>query len=78
MGMPIITTNSVGCREVVEDGKNGYLVPAKDSVALSSFMERFISNPELTFRMGNASRKMALTKFDAKKVVKEILKYYPF
>lgn len=78
MGMPIITTDSVGCREVVEDGKNGYLVPAKDSVALSSFMERFISNPELAFRMGKASRKMALTKFDAKKVVKEILKYYPF
>jgi len=78
MGMPIITTESPGCRDVVEDGKNGYLVPIKNSVKLASAMEKFIVNPELISRMGKASRKMAVEKFDSKKIVKKILKYYPF
>lgn len=78
MGMPIITADSTGCREVVEDGTNGYLVPIKNSVKLASAMEKFIVNPDLISRMGKASRRMAIQKFDSKKVVKEILKYYPF
>lgn len=78
MGMPIITTDSTGCREVVEDGINGYLVPIKDSTKLASAMEKFIVNPDLISRMGKASRRMAIQRFDSKKVVKGILKYYPF
>ncbi len=78
MGMPIITADSTGCREVVEDGINGYLVPIKDPTKLASAMEKFIVNPDLISRMGKASRRMAIQRFDSKKVVKEILKYYPF
>ena len=78
VGMPIITADSTGCREVVEDGTNGYLVPIKNSIKLASAMERFIVNPDLISRMGKASRRMAIQRFDSKKVVKEILKYYPF
>ena len=78
MGMPIITTDSTGCREVVEHCKNGYLVPIKDSKTLAATMEKFIVNPNLISRMGKASRIMAIQRFDSKKIVKEILKYYPF
>lgn len=78
MGMPIIATDSTGCREVVEDGTNGFLIPIKDSEALATAMERFISNPRLIVRMGAESRKIAVAKFDSRKVVKEILNYYPF
>ncbi|TET76978.1 MAG: glycosyltransferase family 1 protein, partial [Candidatus Heimdallarchaeota archaeon] len=78
MGMPIITADSTGCREVVEDGINGYLVPIKNSIKLASAMEKFIVNPDLISRMGKASRRMAIQRFDSKKIVKEILKYYPF
>ncbi len=77
MGMPIITTDSTGCREVVEDGINGYLVPIKDSAKLASAMEKYIADPMLISSMGQASRDIAVRKFDSKHVVKKILKYYP-
>jgi len=77
MGMPIITTDSTGCREVVDDGKNGFLVPIKNTHALAAAMEKFINNPTLIPRMGNVSRNIAFKKFDSGAVVKEILKYYP-
>ena len=78
MGMPIITTDSTGCREVVEDGINGFLVPIKDSAELASTMEKYILNPELISSMGQASRDIAVRKFDSKQIVRKILKYYPF
>jgi glycosyltransferase involved in cell wall biosynthesis len=77
MGMPIITTDSTGCREVVEDGKNGFLVPIRDVAKLSSAMERFTKKPMLVSRMGKESRKLAVKKFDSRRIVKEILKFYP-
>ena len=77
MGMPIITTDSPGCREVVENGKNGYVVPIKDSDKLAAAMEQFILNPKLIDQMGKESRKMAISRFDSRKIVKEILKFYP-
>lgn len=78
MGMPIITTDSTGCRVVVEDGINGFLVPIKDSARLASTMEKYILNPELISSMGQASRDITVRKFDSKQVVRKILKYYPF
>lgn len=78
MGMPIITTDFIGCREVVENGVNGLLIPIKNSEALAAAMEKFILNPSLMSRMGVQSRKMAIAKFDSKKVVQNILQHYPF
>ncbi|MGQ9465425.1 MAG: glycosyltransferase family 4 protein, partial [bacterium] len=77
-GLPIITTDSVGCREVVTDGKNGFLVPIKDPDALAQAMEKFILKPDLVTEMGNESSKIAKEKFDSKKVVNLILQRYPF
>jgi glycosyltransferase involved in cell wall biosynthesis len=42
MGRPIITTNTVGCRETVDDGVNGYLCIPNDATDLSKKMERII------------------------------------
>ncbi len=77
-GLPIITTDSCGCREVVIEGKNGYLVPIKNVDALVNAMENFIKNPELINEMGKASRKIAEEKFDSRKIVHMILQKYPF
>jgi len=73
MSRPIITTNTPGCREVVEDGINGILVPIKDVKALTEAMERFILNPHLKISMGREGRKFAVKKFDVQKVNKIIL-----
>lgn len=73
MARAVITTDAPGCRETVVDGKNGFLVPVRDVKALSAAMERFILQPELIERMGQASRKIAEDRFDVHKVNQLIL-----
>lgn len=67
-GRPIITTDSVGCRETVIEGENGFLVPIKDASALAEAMLKFIEQPELVTIMGKCSREMAEQKYDVHKV----------
>lgn len=73
MGRPIITTDAPGCRETVEDGRNGYLIPIKNPAALVKAMERFINDPKLAKKMGKESRKIAEYKYDVHKVNKVIM-----
>jgi len=73
MGRPIITTDAPGCRETVEDGVNGFLVPVRNSEALAEAMERFILDPDLTRKMGKESRRIAEEKYDVHKVNKVII-----
>jgi glycosyltransferase involved in cell wall biosynthesis len=68
MGRPIITCNTPGCRETVENGINGYLIPPKDVSALRDNMLKFIENPDSIKMMGSASRRIAEEKFDIFKV----------
>lgn len=73
MGRPIITTDAPGCRETVQDGVNGFLVPVKDSKALAQTMELFIKEPGMIQDMGLQSRKIAEEKYDVHKVNRVIL-----
>jgi len=57
LGRPIITTNVAGCRETVEDGVNGFLVPPRNVNALVDAMTRLIENPQLITIMGKQSRR---------------------
>lgn len=68
MGRAIITTDAVGCRETVEEGRNGFLVPARDARALGEAMMRFIDDPGLAGRLGGASRALAERRFDVERV----------
>lgn len=74
-GRPIITTDRSGCREVVDDGVNGYMVPQKDSKALIQAVEKFLklSNKE-RFKMGLAARAKVEREFDRKVVVEAYMK----
>ncbi len=76
MSMPIITTNSIGCRELVDDRINGILVSPKSTQELVSAMSLFIENPELIQSMGNESRKKAIQEFDIKKVIDQYIQLY--
>lgn len=75
-GLPIVTTNAVGCREVVVDGKNGLLVPVKSVQSLADTLLHLINDPQLRLSMGMVSRKLALEKFSSKIVISETLKIY--
>jgi glycosyltransferase involved in cell wall biosynthesis len=73
MGRPIITTDAPGCRETVMEGKNGFLVSIKNPKALAEAMKRFIVDPNLITRKGEASRNYAVEKFAADKVNAKIV-----
>jgi glycosyltransferase involved in cell wall biosynthesis len=71
--IPIITTNNVGCREVVEDGYNGFLCSIKDSENLAEKMERVIKMEKSCLKqMGCNGREKVIAEFHEKLV----LKYY--
>jgi len=73
MGRPVITTNWRGCREAVEDGVNGFLVPIKDVVSIVEKIEWFLSQKEELIKMSNVNRRMCLEKFDKDLVNHKIL-----
>ncbi len=68
MGRPIITTNTPGCKETVVPYHNGLLVPVKQVDELVKAMEYFILAPEKIAAMGEASRQIAVEKYDVNKV----------
>ena len=76
MAKPIITTQTVGCREVVDDGVNGLLVPVKDSKALAEAMIRLIQDPALRERMGKAGRAKIEQEFDEQLVIQKVMDSY--
>ncbi|WPD21308.1 MAG: glycosyltransferase family 4 protein [Candidatus Electrothrix scaldis] len=56
MGLPIITTDAPGCREVVEHEENGFLVPVRDAAALAEKIEYLLDNPATCLDFGKAGR----------------------
>ena len=75
-GRPIITCNSIGCKDVVDDGVNGFLVPPKDTRALAERLETLINDAKLRQLMGKAGRLKAEREFDIHHVVEEHMKLY--
>ena len=75
-GKPIITTDMPGCREAVISGKNGMLVPPRNSVALANAIEKLASDPVTRRSMGRASREIAEKEFSEARVVGETTGIY--
>lgn len=72
---PIITTDRSGCREVVDDGVNGFVVKQRDSEDLIQKIEQFLALPhEKKMQMGFAGRLKVECEFDRKIVVDAYLK----
>ena len=76
VGLPLVATDTVGCREVVIDGYNGFLVPIKDSEKLAVAIEKLILDSSLRKSMGRESFKMASTKFSSTIINSSTLKVY--
>lgn len=70
IGRPIITSNSVGCKETLVDGYNGFLIQPKDVDALTEKLDLLISDKKLRVKMGKNARKFAEDNFSIE-VVKE-------
>lgn len=73
-GRPIITTDRSGCREIVEDGVNGFVCRQKDSADLIAQLEKFLALPwEKRREMGLAARRKVEREFDRQIVVEAYL-----
>lgn len=76
MGRPLVLTDIRGCREVVEDGRNGFLVPVRDANCLLDRTRRLAQDPALRARFGDESRRRALAEFDEQRVIETTLGVY--
>lgn len=72
-GRAVITTDAVGCREPIEPGVNGLLVPTANAAALANAMRALADDRALVERMGEAGRRIAEQRFDARIVDDAVL-----
>lgn len=73
MARPIVAADVPGCRDVVDHGKTGLLVPVKDASSLAEAISSLLENPVLCRKMGAAGRKKMLCEYDEKAVIAMIL-----
>lgn len=76
MGIPIVTTDVVGCRETVENNVNGFIVPPQNAKALAEAIEKLLLDSSLRLQMGEAGRKKSLREFDIRTIVDKHLEVY--
>jgi glycosyltransferase involved in cell wall biosynthesis len=75
MAKPLIATNSVGCKEIIDDGINGYLCKIKSSKSLAKKMELMINLSTLDrLKMGKKGRAKIIKQFDESLIINEYLK----
>lgn len=75
-GKPLIATDVPGCREVIENERNGFLVRPKDIEALKQAMSIFISDKTKRIEYGKNSLAMSKQKFDQRAINERIVNLY--
>jgi glycosyltransferase involved in cell wall biosynthesis len=75
-GRVVITTDHPGCRDAIQSGVTGILVPVRDAVALANALHELLSDPVRCATMGQAGRELAVSAFDEKQVVAAHLQIY--
>lgn len=75
-GRPIVTTDMPGCRDVVQHGVNGLLVPPRDATALASALRTLLTDAAARARFGAAGREIAVRHFNLQTVKATTLQVY--
>ncbi len=75
-GLPLITTDMPGCREVVTHEVDGLIIPVRDPNALAQAIIRIYEDPRLANRLGFAAREKALKQFDDRIVTEQMMSVY--
>jgi glycosyltransferase involved in cell wall biosynthesis len=76
MGLPVVATDIRGCRQVVDDGRTGVLVPVGDAAALAHAIAGLVADPTRLAVMGVAARSKALAEFDQQRQIERTLAAY--
>jgi glycosyltransferase involved in cell wall biosynthesis len=75
MGRAVVTTDAPGCRETVQEDRNGFLVPVGDAVALADAMARLALDTALIARFAEEGRRTAQRKYDVRLVTADIMAF---
>lgn len=75
-GLPVVTTDIPENRELIENGKTGILVPAKNSVELERALQKLINNPELGAKIGNSAKEKIVSSYDIEKIVSKLNQFW--
>ena len=76
MDLPCIVTDINGSREIIEDGKNGVIIPSKDVDALYNAMKAMVTDKEKTARYASQARQMIADRFEQSFVRKCLYEFY--
>jgi len=76
MSLPSIVTDINGCNEIIEDGKNGLVIPPKDTKALQEKMLRLVDDEQLCKHLASNSREMITSRYEQKLVWEALLEEY--
>jgi len=76
MNLPSIVTNINGCNEIIEEGKNGIIIPVKNSNELHKAMQTFVSNTGQLKDYKQNSRQLIVSRYQQNKVWNDILEEY--
>lgn len=76
MGVPCVVTDVRGCRQTVDDGVTGYMVPVKNPPALAEAIGKLLANAEHRKALGRGARAKAIAEFDERAVIDKILRAY--
>jgi len=76
MARPVVATQIQGITEQIMDGKEGVLIPPRNTDALASAVTQIITDRELSSRLGMAARKRVESSFSVRKMVRETEKVY--
>jgi glycosyltransferase involved in cell wall biosynthesis len=68
-GLPAITTDTPGCRDIVMHEETGLLVPQRDAPALAAAIETLLRDPVRRAEMGRQARARVLLRFSLRRVV---------
>jgi glycosyltransferase involved in cell wall biosynthesis len=75
-GLPVVATDVRGCRQVVDHGTTGLLVPVGDPASLAAAIRKLGDDPDLRARMGAAAVDRARRCFDERDVIDRVLATY--
>lgn len=76
IGRPIVTCNVPGCRECVDDGINGFLVPVRDAAQLAQSLRKLMLSEDMRISMGKESREKMLKEMTLEKVTQQTFQFY--
>ncbi len=76
MGKPLVATDVPGCREIVDDGDNGFLVPLHDAGAMAEALAKLIRDQELRAKLGRRGRELVMEHFSAEVISRAYVELY--